>query len=405
MAMNKKDFDSLDLGMKKSLVEKGIEVKDDAGNLVEVRFEGINEGISMKQLEASIDGALARAMASESKKAQEAASQREEVKAEMKSFVAFTKGYMNHITGKAPSAFVTETGTSADGSILLPQLVTDQIKAATFASPIMQRVTKIPVTFDTIRILYRDYSANQVNAYSTQGSLIPDSKLSWQGKTITLETYAALCPVTREAIEDLPMTMTQVEQKLVSDMARTAENHVINGGDSFEGIKSSPGTIALARDTTNRVQRVDMAKMYSRLWQYGGVNQASVAWSINPTVIPEIESFRDTLGLYIQGVPEAFFTLYGIPVLKSPFCSTLGTKADVILADWSSYYVGVKAQEMQAEWSPHYYFAYNLDTFRLISRMAGAMAARGPITENGVNYGFAVVLDSTTGDTNTEVQE
>ena len=63
--------------------------------------------------------------------------------------------------------------------------------------------------------------------------------------------------------------------------------------------------------------------------------------------------------------------IFGIPIVYTEFCKTLGTVGDISLADPSQYLAIDKAEE--AAWSKEIYFLYNKSVLRVMYRADGQM--------------------------------
>jgi HK97 family phage major capsid protein len=85
----------------------------------------------------------------------------------------------------------------------------------------------------------------------------------------------------------------------------------------------------------------------------------------------------------------------GRPVVPVEFCSTLGTKGDIILWDPSTYLVGTRGG-MQSAVSMHVYFSTAEQQFRFILRMDGKPWWTSPLTPfKGSNTQSCVVTLAT----------
>jgi HK97 family phage major capsid protein len=97
-----------------------------------------------------------------------------------------------------------------------------------------------------------------------------------------------------------------------------------------------------------------------------------------------------------NGAADApYSTLMGMPAYKCEHCSTIGTTGDIVLADWSQYYIGTKGGVKTAS-SIHLRFDYNEMVYRFQARYDGQPAQPAPLTpeQSTATLGYFVKLDA-----------
>jgi len=105
-------------------------------------------------------------------------------------------------------------------------------------------------------------------------------------------------------------------------------------------------------------------------------NEENAVWMANRKVLPQLYAIKDGANnqLFIPNAtgagPKAPSTLFGIPIVWTEKCSTLGTKGDLILADWSYYVIGDR-QQVVVDWADQLYFLNIQDAVRLYERIDG----------------------------------
>ena len=110
---------------------------------------------------------------------------------------------------------------------------------------------------------------------------------------------------------------------------------------------------------------------------------ANAAWFMNQDVLPQLPMM--TVGnqpVFIPGGSFAnapFGTLFGRPIVPLEFCETLGSKGDVILADFSEYMLVSKGGMEVAE-SMHVKFLTDEMAYRFITRVDGQPIYDEPFT-------------------------
>jgi len=290
-------------------------------------------------------------------------------------------------TGNAAGAAGT-----ANSAILSPTEVYQELLGATFDSDVISMLNHIPVSFQNLNVIYRNYNAISTATISAELGVKGENALALSSRSLETKTISAIFNVSNEALSDAPQLATEVQKVLISDFQRQVENSVINGGGQFTGIVGDAATLTVQRQTAGTVSRLDFANMYSGLW-HRGLNMATTRWIVNPRVWPLVDAFRDLNG--VQVGERAWNSMFGIPIILSPFCPAVGSTGDVLLVDGSKYAYGVR-QQPQIDFSDQLYFNYNTSSFRLDARVAGAPQQSALIPENGSNYSWFVELDVAT---------
>lgn len=184
------------------------------------------------------------------------------------------------------------------------------------------------------------------------------------------------------------------------------------GGTMPLGLLNAPATIAQTRLVANRFLMADAASMLSHL-QIRSWNDA--CWIVHQSVVPQLILMVDGgagAGAYGTGattsytggnrlawlppmgadgkgpaaikLPQAF--LNGLPLYITEKLPQLGTRGDVVLADWSRYIIGMRL-DLQIDVSPHYLFRNNQLAWRVIARCDAKPWLNNSITDQA---GFTV---------------
>lgn len=156
------------------------------------------------------------------------------------------------------------------------------------------------------------------------------------------------------------------------------------------GVINAPGSYSNNRGTASHVYLGDIANMLAHLYTQSWDN---ACWIANPSIIPELMQMTTVAqanqwltwlnpapnaegGPLAQKIPAM---LAGLPIFWSEKASYLGTKGDLILADFSKYLVGDRLA-IQVEVSPHVRFPQNEMMWRVIVRWDGTPWQDSPIT-------------------------
>lgn len=179
------------------------------------------------------------------------------------------------------------------------------------------------ITIDTSSVDYaKQLTRNNLAAMVAEGAQKPYSDYSWSSETVPVRVLAHLAKVTRQAWEDAPRLMGEINSELIYglDLLREAQILFGNGtGQNLHGIV--PQATAYAAPTgapTTGLTKVDVLRLsilnlMLRGYQADGIVLNSADWAY-------IELLKDTLGRYILGDPQSdtVARLWKLPVLDTP---------------------------------------------------------------------------------------
>jgi HK97 family phage major capsid protein len=157
------------------------------------------------------------------------------------------------------------------------------------------------------------------------------------------------------------------------------------------GALKSPCLKSVNRATANTVKYADLVGMEAEILE----DQPAV-WVVNPRVIPKLRLMEDTEGHLIWqenardgGTP----TLLGRPVIKNFRSPALGTKGDVLLANFAHYVIKDGAS-LRVQASEHVYFKNNKTVIKAFQSVGGSPWLDAPVKqEDGQTYSPFVALD------------
>lgn len=110
-------------------------------------------------------------------------------------------------------------------------------------------------------------------------------------------------------------------------------------------------------------------------------NPSNAVWVANFNTLPQLATMSLSVGT--GGIPvwmpaggasgKPYNTLFGLPLFFNDHCSTLGTQGDIMLVNWSDYFIGRKSSggDTRVDSSIHLKFDYGQTAFRLMTRIAG----------------------------------
>jgi HK97 family phage major capsid protein len=162
---------------------------------------------------------------------------------------------------------------------------------------------------------------------------------------------------------------------------------VINAGATFVQARAAAGAIGL----------VDIINM---LEHFQGSNPI---WMITRSALPSLMQLNGPAGnaSYVfmpnarDGMPGY---LFGYPVFWSEHCPLIGSRGDIILADWKMYLVADR-KALTIDASKHYRFRYDLTSWRGVKRVDGQPWLSQPVyySDGTTQVSPFVILDAGAG--------
>jgi len=206
---------------------------------------------------------------------------------------------------------------------------------------------------------------------------------------VRLEKVSALYYATEEEIEDAEGLSAVLSQAFSEELSFVVEDAIWRGDGAAKPLgvfaAGSAALVSVAKETNQAAATLktqNVLKMWARLPARSKMN---AAWFINVDVEPQLFQFvyevKNVAGTENVGGIAApiyfppgtggskFGTLLGRPVIPVEYAETLGTKGDILLADFSQYLLIEKG--MRSDVSMHVRFLNDEQTFRIIWRVNG----------------------------------
>ncbi len=277
------------------------------------------------------------------------------------------------------------------GGYLVPtQFLATLLSNAQEAALIRPRATFIPMQTNRVEIPYVAESSRESTLFGgitiyrpAEGAQKTASKPKFGKVGLTLKKLIGLVDVTDELLEDSPISIEpMVNQMFGRALVFTEEEDFMNGtgvGQAL-GVINSPAVVSVAKEGGQAAATIvyaNIVKMWSRLWP-GSAGDA--IWMANMGCFPQLATLNLAIGTggSIAWMPSGglsgkpYNTLMGRPLFLTEHCQALGTKGDIILADWSQYLIGGKAGSIiSTASSMHLYFDYDKTVFRFVMRYDG----------------------------------
>jgi len=207
--------------------------------------------------------------------------------------------------------------------------------------------------------------------------------------TMSLQKLTGLAYATEELLEDSSALGSILQQGFSEEFAFKIDDAIINGDGAGKplGVLNSGYLVSVAKETgqaANTIESDNVIKMWARMF---GRLRANAVWLINQDIEPQLHTLSIAVGT--AGVPlyqpanglsdSPFSTLYGKPVIPIEHCATLGTKGDIIFANFSDY-IMIEKGGIKADRSIHVKFVAGETAFRFVLRVDGQPAHDVPIT-------------------------
>ena len=302
---------------------------------------------------------------------------------------------------------MNETALS-DGGALVPTEYANQLYRDVLAESVLfDKARKYPINLgNSLFIPVRSMvdlgitaaSGGSLGTWLTAGGVtsdgvpIPAQKPVYSRVQMTLNRWGALLPVTDELLQDNNVALSNfiLDEGGIA-LAWDLNNAFINGSGQGQpqGVLASSALITVAADpaqTPYTITYSNLVNMKSRLWTIRPGDLSGVVWIAHPDCEAQFEQLKDAAGrnLYfaagtIGQTPNA--KLFGIPVVYSYHCAAVGSTGDVILADFSQYFVSTKVNGgLETAMSMHLYFDSAEVAYRIVYRIDGKVARQVPLT-------------------------
>jgi len=214
------------------------------------------------------------------------------------------------------------------------------------------------------------------------------SKPTWREAQLTLRKGGVLYYATDELLSDATLLQTKTEEHVGDEIAFAVQDSMVNGDGSGKplGALKSDCLVSVAKETgqaADTIQYENTVKMFARFWG----SDADAIWIANRDIYPQLAVMNIALGT--AGAPvwipangaagSPMSTLHGYPLIYIEQCQTLGDVGDLVLCDWSQYYLAGKGG-VQAAMSVHVEFVGDEVVFRWIHRHDGQPAWNAALT-------------------------
>jgi len=146
------------------------------------------------------------------------------------------------------------------------------------------------------------------------------------------------------------------------------------------GIINAGATVPVARATAGTFAYADLISMVEAF-----LPSATGVWTITHRGMSNLMTVQDPVGNYIwqpnarEGLPAQ---LFGMPVVFTEKQPNVGTRGDVVLADWRYYLIGDR-QATTVESTQYDYWRYDQTSWRAVHRVDGRPWLSSPLSFQG----------------------
>lgn len=224
--------------------------------------------------------------------------------------------------------------------------------------------------------------------WTAEAGDLTGSKPKWRKAKLTLHKGGVLFYATDELLADAPLLQRKAEEYVGDEIAFAVQDGMVNGDGAGKplGILKSPCLVSVAKETGQPADTIvyeNTLKMFARFWG----SDANALWIANRDIYPQLGVLNVAVGT--GGAPvfipangaagQPLSILHGYPLIFIEQCPTLGDAGDLILTDWSQYYLAGKGG-VQAAMSVHVEFVADEVVFRWIHRTDGQPAWNSALT-------------------------
>jgi HK97 family phage major capsid protein len=231
-------------------------------------------------------------------------------------------------------------------------------------------------------------------AWIEEGGEKPDTDAALRGISLTPHEIAGTVTVTDKLLRNWQASASFLENLMRGGVSAAEDYAFLRGTGNGQplGALNAPVLKGVHRAVANQVSYTDLVNMVAVLLMRGG----SPVWSIPQGALPQIAKLKDENNnlIWAANARDGFAgTLLGYPVRWNNRAPGLGSKGDILLADWSYYLIKDGSGPFVAA-SEHVLFKQNKTVIKIFWNVDGAPWMNAPFKEeNGYEVSPFVALD------------
>jgi len=207
--------------------------------------------------------------------------------------------------------------------------------------------------------------------------LITQSKTKFKKIRLEPKRLTGMYFASNEILNNASLLQGEMSSLFGEEFAFKGQDLCVNGTGAGQalGILAAGCTVSKSKETGQAAKTIVFENLVGMKSRFFSRNTAAAVWVANRDIEPQLFTLSLPVGtggsvmpVYVpsQDVTSGMAgTLMGIPIVFIEQCATLGTVGDIILCDWSAYWVATKGGVESAS-SIHLKFDYNQTTFRFI---------------------------------------
>jgi len=301
------------------------------------------------------------------------------------------------IDKKTINVTTTTQGNFAVQTVVDPNVSSDLLVSSGVAS----RVTVITMSGE--RDIWKKVVVNAMGtapAVFAESATITASQPTITSFTFTPEKVCYRFDVTQEALDDINTVVQEINRDVPDQYSSFIEGGVINGsGTCLTGIVGHAQTVVAPYVSLQPAGSIIFENIVTMLSSCKRPERS--VWVLSRSAWLQVLQLEDSNGnrVWTGGIADApAGNLFGIPIVLSDKCQAAGTVGDIILGDFSDYYIAAKGG-LTARVSDQVKFLTNESVFLFTYRFDGQPIGLKLTATDNTSIGSFVVLDDRLGST------
>jgi len=288
----------------------------------------------------------------------------------------------------------------SDGGFLIQQDHANRLFEDLFDNGLIAgECEKIPISATSNGIVLNGYDETS-RASSIAGGIIvyhadeaeekQKSKPKFRRVELSLKKLIGLCYLTDELMMDAPAMETRVSSAFQGAFNFQVQDDLVNGTGAGMalGILNAGCLVSVGKEAAQPASTImaeNIVNMYSRRF---AAQTGNYKWYYNQNIEPQL--FTMSLAVGTGGIPiymppgglsdAPYGRLMGLPAIAIEQAATLGTKGDIILANFKDGYIMAEKGGLKQDMSIHVRFQYDETALRFVLRMDGQPWRALPLT-------------------------
>jgi HK97 family phage major capsid protein len=277
-------------------------------------------------------------------------------------------------------------GVPSDGGFAVPTEMEQQVFDIALEGEIVRPRARNVAMMTNERIIpaveIGDHSQNLYGGVTTywksEAAELEESKAELRQMTLTANKLTALAYASAEWLEDAVEGEALVQRTFAGALGFELDYQFLRGPGAGKplGIENSPCLIEQAKESGQSASTIVADNLFKMLSRLHAASFGNAVWVAHPGTLPKLAQISVAVGTgggLHPGALTSFngrYNLLGKPLYFSEKMASLGSKFDILLADFSQYVVGIR-QGLRFDASGHVKFTSDQITFRMLARVDG----------------------------------